>query len=103
MIRFAILYFIMLVVFIALMVGPVVARRFVSVPSGIPMDLLQPTGQNNNDTLGRTETGTALLGGGVAATGGAGGGGGGGGGGDAGTGNGATTTTSSPFDRVRFM
>lgn len=92
------LYFIMLIVFVALIVGPVVAKRFVTIPSGIPMDLLQPTGQNNNDTLGRTQTGTGLLGGGVAATGGAGGGGG------AGTGNGAAAaTTSSPFNRARYI
>lgn len=91
------LYFIMLVVFVALIVGPVVARKFVTVPSSIPLDLLQPTGQNNNDTLGRTQTGTALLGGGAAAT-------GGGGGAAAGTGNGAAAaTTSSPFNRARFI
>ena len=88
----------MLVIFVALIVGPVVARRFLSIPSGIPMDLLQPTGQNNNDTLGRTQTGTALLGGGAAAT------GGGDGGGNAATGNDAApATTSSPFDRARFI
>lgn len=85
----------MLVVFLALIVGPVVARRFVKIPSSIPLNLLQPTGQNNNDTLGRTQTGTALLGGGAAAT----------GGGAAGTGNGAaaSATTSSPFNRARFI
>ena len=89
------LYFIMLVVFVALIVGPIVARKFIAIPSNIPMDLLQPTGQNNNDTLGRTQTGTALLGGGAAAT--------GGGGAAAGTTDGAAATTSSPFDRARFI
>jgi 1,3-beta-glucan synthase len=84
----------MLVVFVALIVGPVVARKFVSIPSGIPMDLLQPTGQNNNDTLGHSQTGTALLGGGAAATGGRGGGGDGGG---------AAATSSSPFNRARYI
>lgn len=98
MIRFAILYFMMLIIFLALIIGPIVARRFVSIPSSIPMDLLQPTGQNNNDTLGRTQTGSALLGGGAAAT------GGGDGGGESATGNDATpATTSSPFDRARFI
>lgn len=98
MIRFAMLYFFMLVVFVALIVGPAVARRFVSIPKGIPMNLLQPTGQNNNDTLGRTQTGTALLGGGAAATGGAGAGAG------AGSGDGSTpAVTSSPFNRARFI
>lgn len=89
----------MLVVFLALIVGPIVAKRFVSIPGGIPLDLLQPTGQNNNDTLGSSQTGTALLGGGAAAT----------SGGAAGTGraggNGAAAPaqTSSPFDRARFI
>jgi 1,3-beta-glucan synthase len=86
----------MLVVFVALIVGPIVAKRFVSIPGGIPMDLLQPTGQNNNDTLGSSQTGTALLGGGAAAT--SGGGGGGGGNGAA-----APAKSSSPFDRARFV
>ena len=90
------LYFLMLVVFVALIVGPIVAKRFVSIPDGIPMDLLQPTGQNNNDTLGSSQTGTALLGGGAAAT-------GGGDRGGEGTGAGAPAKTSSPFDRARFV
>jgi 1,3-beta-glucan synthase len=91
------LYFLMLVVFVALIIGPVVARRFVNIPSGIPLDLLQPTGQNNNDTLGRTQTGTALLGG-AAASATAGGGAG------AGDGDGsAPAVTSSPFDRARLF
>lgn len=95
------LYFVMLVIFVALIVGPVVARKYVNIPSGIPMDLLQPTGQNNNDTLGRTQTGTALIGGGPAATGGK---GAGGNGAAAGTADGgAPATTSSPFDRARFI
>jgi 1,3-beta-glucan synthase len=85
----------MLVVFVALIVGPVVAKRFISIPKGIPMDLLQPTGQNNNDTLGRTQTGSVLFGGGAAAT---------GDGGSAATGGGApAATTTSPFDRARLF
>ena len=102
MIRFAMLYFMMLVVFVALIVGPIVARRFVNIPNGIPLDLLQPTGQNNNDTLERTQTGTALLGGGPAPTGGT----GGNGGNSAPADNEdeeAPATTTSPFDRARFV
>ena len=87
----------MLVVFVALIVGPIVAKRFVSIPSGIPLDLLQPTGQNNNDTLGSSQTGTALLGGGAATSGAAGTGRGGG------NGAAAPAQTSSPFDRARFI
>lgn len=86
----------MLVVFLALIIGPIVARRFVSIPSGIPLDLLQPTGQNNNDTLGFSDTGTAVGGGGAAAT----------SGGGRGGGNGAArppAQTSYPFDRARFI
>jgi 1,3-beta-glucan synthase len=49
-IRFAILYFFMLVVFVALIVGPIVAGRFFTTLPDIPLDLLQPTGLNNNDT-----------------------------------------------------
>ncbi|KAI4120785.1 MAG: hypothetical protein LQ338_006769 [Usnochroma carphineum] len=50
-IRFATLYFIMLIIFVALLAGPlVVAKLKISLPS-IPMDLLQPTGLNKNDTL----------------------------------------------------
>lgn len=104
MIRFAILYFMMLIVFVALLIGPVVARRFVAIPDGIPMDLLQPTGQNNNDTLGRTQTGTAVLGGAATATDDSSGNGGGAAStGDGGADSGAAPTTTSPFDRVRLM
>jgi uncharacterized membrane protein YgcG len=93
----------MLVVFLALIVGPVVARKFVTIPGGIPMDLLQPTGQKNNDTLGTSQTGTALLGGGATATGGGGGGGGGDTGGGGGDGGGGAADTSSPFNRARYI
>ena len=109
-IRFAILYFGMLVIFLALIIGPVIAKRFVTIPGGIPMDLLQPTGQNNNDTLGTSQTGTALLGGAVATGGGGGGGGGKGnskgdsnGGGDGGGGGGGAAKTTSPFDRAKYV
>lgn len=63
--RYAILYFVMFIIFLALAVGPVVASTQInsflgSINSSILTDLLQPTGQNNNDTRGRTQTGTAL-------------------------------------------
>jgi 1,3-beta-glucan synthase len=44
------LYFFMLVVFVALIAGPIVAGRFFTTLPDIPLDLLQPTGLNNNDT-----------------------------------------------------
>ncbi|OXV11226.1 hypothetical protein Egran_01011 [Elaphomyces granulatus] len=49
-IRFAILYFIMLVVFIALVAGPLVVRRLNFKLPAIPMQLMQPVNQDNNDT-----------------------------------------------------
>ncbi|KAL8862576.1 MAG: hypothetical protein Q9178_001074 [Gyalolechia marmorata] len=62
-IRFATLYFIMLILFVALIVGPVVVAKLkISLPD-IPMQLLQPTGLNNNDTLA-SPTGRQLLDGG---------------------------------------
>lgn len=50
-IRYAILYFVLLVVFLALIVGPIVAgTKFkLDLPS-LPMDILQPTGYSNNNT-----------------------------------------------------
>lgn len=60
-IRYAILYFVLLVVFVALIVGPVVAGKYLNFGVSIPMDLLQPTGLNNNDTKA-TPTGTCLMG-----------------------------------------
>jgi len=57
-------------IFLALIVGPIVASRFIKNLPTIPMDLLQPTGLNNNDTT-NSATGTALVAGlGGAATGG---------------------------------
>jgi 1,3-beta-glucan synthase len=58
-VRYAILYFFLLVVFIALLVGPVVAGKFLKLTIDIPMDLLQPTGLNNNDTTSSV-TGSCL-------------------------------------------
>ena len=66
MIRFAILYFIMLVLFLVLIIGPVIVRNYISGLPTIPLDLMQPTGQDNNDTTS-SQTGSALIGGGGAA------------------------------------
>ncbi|KAL9043038.1 MAG: hypothetical protein Q9180_000160 [Flavoplaca navasiana] len=64
-IRFATLYFIMLIIFVALLAGPlVVARLKISLPD-IPMNLMQPTGLNNNDTLS-SPTGRQLIDGSIA-------------------------------------
>jgi 1,3-beta-glucan synthase len=49
-IRYAILYFVILIVFVALIAGPLVAGKYLNFGAEIPMDLLQPTGLNNNDT-----------------------------------------------------
>lgn len=58
--RYAILYFVMLIVFVALIVGPIVAGK--QIPASVTdslssTDLVQPTGQDNDDTMGRRETG----------------------------------------------
>jgi 1,3-beta-glucan synthase len=67
-IRYAILYFVMLVVFIVLIVGPLVAGKYVKNIT-IPMQLAQPTGYNRNDTLPEeTGTGAASNGGTAAAS-----------------------------------
>lgn len=49
----------MLIIFVALLAGPlVVAKLKIKLPD-IPMALMQPTGLNNNDTLA-SQTGPAL-------------------------------------------
>lgn len=63
--RYAVLYFVLLIVFLALMVGPGVAGKYI--PSSMfnmldSTDLVQPTGLNNDDTRGRLETGTKMPG-----------------------------------------
>lgn len=73
-IRFAILYFVMFIFFIVLMIGPVIVRNFITLNLSIPLELLQPTGQNNNDTSA-SATGSSLIAGGGAASAGVGGGG----------------------------
>lgn len=60
------LYFIMFIIFMALIVGPIVAGKYLG-KLAIPLQLLQPTGLNNNDTSDRV-TGSALNGLGAAAS-----------------------------------
>ena len=62
------LYFIMFVIFIALIVGPIVASKFMGKLPSIPLNLLQPTGLDNNDTSSHV-TGSALNGLGAKGTG----------------------------------
>jgi 1,3-beta-glucan synthase len=66
-IRYAILYFVMLILFVVLIVGPLVAGKYLNGVK-IPMQLAQPTGLNRNDTIS-SETGTALATDAAAATG----------------------------------
>lgn len=69
--RYAILYFILLVLFLALLVGPIVAgSKIVSanLTDKIPLELYQPVGLNNNDTRNRTETGTGAASNGASAS-----------------------------------
>jgi hypothetical protein len=75
------LYFVLLVLFLVLFIGPVIVRRFMDLPA-LPdtfKDFQQPTGQDNNDTVS-TVTGSVLIPGLGNDAGGATGGGGGGGG-----------------------
>ena len=55
----------MLIIFVCLIAGPIVAGRFMTSLPSIPMELLQPTGLNHNDTS-NSQTGTALAGGAAA-------------------------------------
>lgn len=62
-VRYAILYFTLLVVFIALIVGPIVAGKFIypaidSALSGLPFKLVQPTGLDRDYTNSTLATGT---------------------------------------------
>jgi len=70
--RYAILYFLLFVLFVAMLVGPIVAGSKILSPSlikDIPLQLYQPVGLNNNDTRGRNETGTGAVGSGASSTG----------------------------------
>jgi len=50
----------MLVLFVVLLIGPIIVKKLnVPLNLDIPFDLMQPTGQNNNDTR-TTVTGSAL-------------------------------------------
>ncbi|CAO2656086.1 Nn.00g048890.m01.CDS01 [Neocucurbitaria sp. VM-36] len=61
-IRYAILYFFLLVIFLVLIVGPIVAgTKFKFDLPTLPMEILQPTGFNNNDTK-TTTTGKCIQG-----------------------------------------
>lgn len=54
------MYFTMFIIFLVLIIGPIVASKFIGkIGIGLPMQLLQPTGQNNNDTSG-TITGARI-------------------------------------------
>lgn len=59
------LYFFIFIIFMALIIGPIVAGKYLG-KLNIPLQLLQPTGLNNNDTSNRV-TGSALNGLGSAA------------------------------------
>jgi len=66
--RFAVLYFALCILFLALLVGPIYAGKFVSNISAlanIPMHLLQPSNQSHNDT-GGAQTGTGAVSGAAA-------------------------------------
>lgn len=61
MFRYALLYFTLLILFLVLFVGPSIAGKYV--PTSLldmlsSTDLVQPTGLDNNNTIGETETGT---------------------------------------------
>jgi len=63
-IRYSILYFILLVVFVGLIAGPLAAQPKIKTPSDpLIKQLIQPVGFNNNDTLGTKLTGTGAHGG----------------------------------------
>ncbi|KAL2126497.1 hypothetical protein VTI74DRAFT_801 [Chaetomium olivicolor] len=66
-IRYAILYFVLLVIFLALIIGPALAGRVITIPKGITdvkmvtdFGLIQPTNVNKDNTQGRKVTGTGL-------------------------------------------
>ncbi len=59
--RYAVLYFVMLVVFVGLVVGPIFAGK--KIPESVTRslkstDLIQPVNLDNNDTDGHVQTGT---------------------------------------------
>ncbi len=63
-IRYAILYFVLLVVILALIIGPAVAGKYIPTFNlSLLSDnhLVQPTGLDNDDTQGRNATGTGAV------------------------------------------
>lgn len=66
-IRYAILYFTMFVLFMVLIVGPVILKKFVTFKVDLPLQLQQPSDWNNNDTSGK-HTGTGVKGAAASAT-----------------------------------
>jgi len=60
-IRYAILYFTLLILFVVLIVAPLIAAKFIKNLPALPMNLVQPTGLNNNDTTA-SHTGNGLAG-----------------------------------------
>ena len=64
-VRYAILYFVLLVVILALIIGPAVAGKYIpTFKLSLLTDnhLVQPTGLSNDDTQGRNATGTGRVG-----------------------------------------
>lgn len=52
----------MLVLFVVIIAGPIIASRFLEdLKVDIPMNLLQPKNWNNNDTRGRSVTGSGTV------------------------------------------
>jgi 1,3-beta-glucan synthase len=61
-VRYAILYFVLLVVFLALIIGPIVAGNLIHFKlEGMPFEIMQPSGFSNNDTT-NTPTGSCIHG-----------------------------------------
>lgn len=62
-VRYAILYFTLLILFVVLIIGPVIVSKVADVSLTIDFvpGLVQPTGLNNNDTSA-SKTGAGLLG-----------------------------------------
>jgi 1,3-beta-glucan synthase len=61
-VRYAILYFVLLVVFLALIIGPIVAGSMIDFNlKGLPFEIMQPSGFSNNDTT-NTPTGSCIHG-----------------------------------------
>nr|POE48797.1 1,3-beta-glucan synthase component fks1 [Quercus suber] len=60
-VRYAIMFFSLFVVFLALIIGPVIVAK-ISIPKFDTLQLQQPANWQNNDTLGFSVTGTAAAG-----------------------------------------